>query len=361
MDRAEVLVGCLLGTAVGDALGLPREGLGRVRAARLFGTPSASSPLEHRLLPGHHGMFSDDTEHACLVSTSLLAAPDDPRRFARSLAWGLRLWFLGLPAGIGSATLRSVLKLWIGFSPERSGVFSAGNGPAMRAPLLGACLAFRASSLEAWVRASTRLTHTDPRAEAGALALARAAAFAARHGPPRESEPVLRTLREDVRDPELLRSLDLIGEQLSRGAEVERFAEVLGQSKGISGYVHHTVPASLYAWLKHPTDFVSAVTSVITLGGDSDTTGAIVGALAGTALGRAAIPSPWLNGLLEWPRPVSYLESLGRALSERFPERGPGADARPPKWFWPGLLPRNLLFFAVVLRHGFRRLLPPYG
>jgi hypothetical protein len=28
--------------------------------------------------------------------------------------------------------------------------------------------------------------------------------------------------------------------------------------------------------------------------------------------------------------------------------------------FWPGLLPRNLLFLAAVLAHGFRRLLPPY-
>ena len=33
---------------------------------------------------------------------------------------------------------------------------------------------------------------------------------------------------------------------------------------------------------------------------------------------------------------------------------------RPPACFWPGILPRNLLFFLIVLAHGFRRIFPPY-
>src|SRR5579863_7691961 len=107
IDRTTQFAGVLLGTAVGDALGLPREGLSRRRARRLFGDP----PLRHRFVLGR-GMTSDDTEHACLVGQALLCAPDDPERFARSLAWRLRFWLLGLPAGIGSATLRATLKLW---------------------------------------------------------------------------------------------------------------------------------------------------------------------------------------------------------------------------------------------------------
>ena len=48
---------------------------------------------------------------------------------------------MGLPAGIGLATLRSILKLWL-FVPGRwRGVYSAGNGPAMRSALLGVCFA----------------------------------------------------------------------------------------------------------------------------------------------------------------------------------------------------------------------------
>jgi ADP-ribosylglycohydrolase len=85
VDRADRLAGVVLGTAVGDALGTPREGLSRRRARRLFGDP----PLRHRFLFGR-GMVSDDTEHTCLVGQALLRTPDDVTAFARSLAWRLR-------------------------------------------------------------------------------------------------------------------------------------------------------------------------------------------------------------------------------------------------------------------------------
>jgi ADP-ribosyl-[dinitrogen reductase] hydrolase len=88
------IAGVILGTAVGDAPGLPREGLSRRRAARLFGDP----PLRHSFLFGR-GMASDDTEHTCMTGQALLRAPEDVDVFARSLAWRLRFWLLGLPAG----------------------------------------------------------------------------------------------------------------------------------------------------------------------------------------------------------------------------------------------------------------------
>src|SRR5437867_2525490 len=126
------LAGVLLGMAVGDALGLPAENLSPRRIRRLW-----RGEWRHRFVFGH-GMFSDDTEHILFVSQTLLVHPDNVDAFARSLSWKLRAWLLGAPAGIGLATLRAALKLWLGFSPDRSGVFSAGNGPAMRSAILGA-------------------------------------------------------------------------------------------------------------------------------------------------------------------------------------------------------------------------------
>ena len=112
MDRTQQIVGCLLGGAVGDALGLPFEGLSRRRvAARLAG-----APLEHSLVRGR-GMISDDTEHACMTAQALLSAPDDPDAFARSLAWRLRGWLMILPAAVGWSTLRAIIKMWLGASP----------------------------------------------------------------------------------------------------------------------------------------------------------------------------------------------------------------------------------------------------
>jgi ADP-ribosylglycohydrolase len=353
----EALAGVLLGTAVGDALGLPREGLSRRRAARLFGPP-----LRHCFVLGR-GMVSDDTEHACLVGQALLQAPDDPEHFSRSLAWRLRGWLLGLPAGVGLATLRAILKLWLGFSPQGSGVFSAGNGPALRAPLLGVCLGDDRERLRAYVRAATRLTHTDPRAERGALLIALAAHHGAQGGPAAvNAEVFLRTARAALpdSDAELLRLLDAVEEHLGRGAPAAALADSLGLQRGVSGYVYHTVPLALYCWLRHPGDFRQAVEEVIVLGGDADSTGALVGALAGATVGARGIPADWIGGLLEWPRSVAWMRRLAHRLAEQFSPQGGAAKPGPLPLFWPGLVPRNALFLALVLAHGCRRVLPPY-
>lgn len=71
-----------------------------------------------------------------MVVQAVLASGGEPEAFVRSLAWRLRGWLLGVPAGVGLATLRSGIRLWLGVPPSRSGVYSAGNGPSMQAGLL---------------------------------------------------------------------------------------------------------------------------------------------------------------------------------------------------------------------------------
>lgn len=350
-DPADRFAGVLLGTAVGDSLGLPYEGLSPRRARRLFGPP----PLRQRFLFGK-GMLSDDTEHAVLVARSLLEVPADADRFARSLARRLRWWIAGVPAGVGLATLRASLKLWAGFSPSTSGVWSAGNGPAMRSALLGACVGDDFDRLRAYVRASTRLTHTDPRAERGAFLVALAAS------PGVSASSFLATACAALpdADAELAGLLDRTEESLSRGATPAEFAESLGLRRGVTGYVYHTVPVSLYCWLRYPGDFRRAVEEVILLGGDADTTGAITGAIAGARVGPAGIPAEWLSGVRDWPWSVTWLRELADRLGRRFPVSGASADVAPPSYSRPGRMVRNALFAAVVLGHGFRRLAPPY-
>src|SRR5260221_9310427 len=92
---SEAIVGAILGTAVGDALGLPYENLSRRRGLRLLGPPD-----RHRFFFGR-GMVSDDTEHACMVAQALIAAGNDAAHFRWNFAWRLRLWLLTLPAGVG--------------------------------------------------------------------------------------------------------------------------------------------------------------------------------------------------------------------------------------------------------------------
>ena len=343
--------GALLGTAVGDALGLPYEGLSPGRGARLLGEPDRYRFLLRR------GMVSDDTEHSCMVAKALAASGGEVARFRRHLAWGLRLWLLGLPAGIGLATLRATLRLWRGVSPERSGVFSAGNGPAMRSAVIGAAVD-DLDEMTRLVKASTTLTHTDPRAFQGAVAVALAARMA-RDGNEVSGDEYLRSLDSLIRPVgmELLETLRGASESVRRGESTRCFAAGLGLARGVSGYVNHTVPVVLHAWLAHPSDFRAALVEIIRCGGDTDTTAAITGGIVGSGVGQEGIPDEWLTSLAEWPRTVAWMRRLARATDRS--TRSPGAVSV-PRLFPPAVLLRNVVFFAVVLLHGFRRLLPPY-
>jgi ADP-ribosylglycohydrolase len=337
------LRGLLVGLAVGDALGLPFEGLAPGRARRLL-----PGPMRHRLCFGH-GLVSDDTEHALFAAQALLAHPTDVAAFKRALSWKLRWWLVGLPAGIGLATLRAILRMWLGF--ERPGVHSAGNGPAMRAAVLGAALAQEPIRLLAYVTASTTLTHTDPRALTGALALARMAAWAVSTDRPPSPADFEALWGEG--DAEWAGWGTAIAAHRERGTSLTGFARAQGLGAGVTGYMVHSVAIAAYAWLRYGDDFEAVVAGVVGLGGDTDSVASFAGALAGASAGLAGIPAAWREGIWDWPRGEGvYLEVADRLA---------GATGGPVTYFWPGLAARNALLVAAVLAHGLRRWLPPYG
>lgn len=348
------IIGCLLGTAVGDALGLPYEGMSGWRGGRMF--PDRD---RFHLLCGY-GMVSDDTEHACFTAQAIIGAKGDPDRFERQLARSLRWWLLGLPAGIGFATLRSIVRLWAGIPPERSGVFSAGNGPAMRGPILGVAFGESPSRLREFVLRSTRMTHRDPKAFQGALAVAVAAHLCAR-GSVVEPGAYMRELMCHLTDGsagEFLFLMDRACRSAESGEQVALFAEAIGSRKGISGYMYHTVPCVIQVWLRHQKDYAAGVKEIIAAGGDTDTTAAIVGGIIGAGVGKEGIPERWRSRIIEWPRSIGWIEKLAVAAGT-----GPdgGNAGRSPRYARAGIIPRNLCFLLVVLAHGVRRLIPPYG
>jgi ADP-ribosylglycohydrolase len=303
-------------------------------------------------------MISDDTEHTLFVAQALLKYPSDVDSFQRALAWKLRWWFLSLPAGIGFATLRAILKLWLGWPAHKSGVFSAGNGPAMRAAIIGAYFHDDPIKRKEFVAASTLLTHTDLKALTGALAVATVAAWEVTQGNGDEIDfhgllAELASLGDDDRQWRDL--VERIQTLLKRGGEVDELATELGLERGVSGYVYHTVPVAIYACLKNRGAFADALRGVLDLGGDTDTVGAIVGAMAGASVGRREIPDSWVSGIVDWPRTPALLEEVGRRLAQQRDKRKALGAVH---YFWPGVLLRNILFLIIVLLHGFRRLVP---
>ncbi|MCL1469259.1 ADP-ribosylglycohydrolase family protein [Argonema antarcticum] len=351
-NKVDSIIGSILGTAVGDALGLPCEGLSKQRQYRLYGNLN-----NHHFLFGK-GMVSDDTEHTCMVAQSLIVSAGNIQIFEKELAWRLRWWLLGLPAGIGYATLRAILRLWLGFPTNRAGVFSAGNGPAMRSAIIGVCYGHDIPKLCELIRVSTRLTHTDPKAEWGALAVAIASHLSSQLSPvyPQYYYQTLQSILPSEAT-EFLTLIKNACDSADAQQTTEYFANKMKFSQGISGYVYHTVPVVIHAWLTHQQDYQNAILDVIHCGGDTDTTAAILGGIIGANVGKNGIPEVWMDGLQSWPRTVKWMESLGRKLAE-VSEQNFAQNSLPIPIY--GVFVRNFFFLTVVILHGFRRLLPPY-
>ena len=230
----------------------------------------------------------------------------------------------------------------------------------MRSALIGAYFFDDQDNIERFVAASTRLTHTDPRALTGAMAVARLAAWTVQHD---AAEPPIAEFAADLLtklSPDDREWGELVGKMLAawtRGDSVVAFADSLGLGRGVTGYVYHTVPVAVCAWLRHYGDFRATLEAALDCGGDTDTVGAIVGALAGGTVGAGGIPADWIAGIIDWPRSIGLLRYVASHLAR---QKQDGQPLGPVCYFWPAVPPRNLLFLIVVLLHGFRRLAPPY-
>ncbi|MEI6656264.1 MAG: ADP-ribosylglycohydrolase family protein [Verrucomicrobiota bacterium] len=339
MNRT-LLKACLLGGALGDSVGLPSEGINARRIARL--RPGA---LSQSLVFGK-GMISDDTEHAVMTLLSLMDHDGDARKFSAALACRLRWWLASVPAGIGLATARSLVKLWLGFKPANSGVFSAGNGPLMRAPVIGVWFGEDSEKRNEFVRASTLITHRDPRATEAAQMVAHAVALVTT-GKWTEDE-ILDCLQTDIASDDLRNRFLKLRASLQAGASVEEYANSISRKPGfVSGFAPETACVAIYAWLRHRGDFRITIEAVVRAGGDTDTVGFVAGSIAGAECGPDGLVTDWLANLRDWPIHAGFIERIAAGNKARYPN-------------WPMSLVRNMCFLLIVLTHGFRRLLPPY-
>jgi len=325
MDFRERLTGVLLGTAVGDALGLVCEGMSAARIARRFGR------LDRYHLLGRTGYVSDDTEQSALVAQSLARHPSDAGRCVHSFRQSLLGWFWRLPWGIGLATVRSSFKIMLGLS--NSGVRSAGNGSAMRAAIIGAFHHDDEARRREFGTAIARTTHTDDRAVQGALFVAELIARG-----PEEARAV-------VTEPILASALDKAFALAARSAATTEAAETLRTT----GYVVHTVPFALYCYLRYGDTPLLALQECIGAGGDTDSIAAILGAWLGARHGEQGLPAHLLAELNDGPFGPTHLRGLAAALAGGVP---------PPRYSWPRALLRNLALYPVVLFHGLRRIFP---
>lgn len=348
--HASSIPGFMLGTMIGDAIGLPYEGIGPRRLTALLG----SKPLRHRLLL-RYGLVSDDTEHMLMTVAAWQRSQGDAGDFARHLARRLRWWMLAVPPATGLATAKACLRLLVGVPPHRSGVRSAGNGPVMRAGVLGV-LCDTETELGAFVRAASHITHTDERAEHGSLAIALAARVA-RVTVDRQAMIIayFESVERMVPEGAMRNAIEDVRESVDRGETTEAYVTSIGCERGVSGFVMHTVPVVLHLWMSNPSDYREGVSRMIRLGGDTDTTAAILGGLLGAGAG-SDLPQDWLKGIKDFPVTPALVNRVAESAES---DAKSGKPTFSPRWL--AQVPRNLAFLAIVLVHGARRTLPPYG
>lgn len=331
-DCYSKVLGCLLGGAVGDAYGLPMEGISPRRVKKLF-----SAQGVYTFIPIiHGGMVSDDTEHAVMTVQAFIKSAGDEQKFRQSLKRRLILWLMALPAGVGMATGRSIFKMMLGLS--NTGVYSAGNGVAMRASVLGV-LCDNLEQLQKLIKISSRLTHTDPKAEQGALLIALLAWLECRHG--------------DWDNTQCLAFIEPFIE-----VELWHLIENYQPSPkhGITGYIYDTVPAVVQAWQKYRNQPLDGLNYLIAQGGDTDTVGAIFGGIVGVRHGEALFSQ--MQGV--WCEPVLTEKWLKKLATQANMVYQTSTPQTPLRFGGVRTLVRNMGFLGIVLLHGFRRLLPPY-
>lgn len=282
-DLADRAAGCLLGLACGDALGGAVEFRTRADLARSFpdGVRDITGGGTHRLEPGE---ITDDTHMALAMARACGADGIDLDEVVRNFL----SWYRSGPKDIGIATSRALSHLESGVpwteAAERlqheshDGV--AGNGTVMRcAPI---AIRFR-SDRSRLVQASidtARMTHADPRATWGAVALNQAIAHLLDGGAIGE---VLDAAVDGIGD-----------ERVSRA--IQRVPSIEYEKLRSGGYVLDSLSTSFWCLLNRR-GAEEAIVTAVTLGDDADTTGAVTGALAGVAWGAVSLPERWLGVL----------------------------------------------------------------
>jgi ADP-ribosyl-[dinitrogen reductase] hydrolase len=270
-DLQRRAVGAYLGVAVGDALGATTEFLTPREIQHKYG-------VHDKIIGGgwlhlKPGKVTDDTEMSLALGNAIL---ESGGVVAETAAQAFDDWMRTKPVDIGNTVRRGLVHFRNSgepFVPENE--FDAGNGACMRS--LPIALSYWNAPLEEMIRVSrtqSHITHNNPQADAGTEAILQMT-VAAMKGEPKEK------LRE-------------FADTLVAEHKPYRFDR--RRAENPSAWIVHTLKAVFQAFFAHDT-FEEILVDVVNRGGDADTTGAIVGMLAGALYGVDAIPKVWLKAL----------------------------------------------------------------
>ena len=305
-------VGCMLGTHVGDALGMPVEGYDYKTIEANFG--ELRQMLDARL---GVGTYTDDTEMMIGIAESIIECDgfdgaDMADRF-------INLYNPERGYGQGTVNALSLIKNGIEWNLAGERVFgggSYGNGSSMRIAPIGAFYYDDSDMLRKVAYDSSSITHAHTFGKEGAALQAFAVAKAINLDP-------LKELDKQSFVSDLIRFVSDEGKIYK--AKMQQIKELLGcipdkaevvNKLGHDSSAPNSVPTAIYSFVSHSHDFEDSVAYAVSLGGDTDTIGAMTGAISGAYHGKRGIPKRWLDVLENGERGRDYIEKLAEKLWE---------------------------------------------
>ena len=322
--------GALAGLALGDALGMPTQAMSPEQIRAVYGriTGLVDGDASQPYAPGMPaGSVTDDTEQALLIASLLVRGRGSSSgrvalnavEFAHALmAWEDSMIERGSLDLLGPSTKAALERVRAGEDPLTVGGAGTTNGAAMRVTPIG--IAVSTEDPEAFAEAvwsSCRVTHATRQGFQSAALVAAAVSMGI--DTVRTPSPDLRSLLWKAvtyvdslpergawtPDPDVVaatrRAMQLVANPASSSLEC------LIDQVGTSVASAHAIPMAFALLARDPSP--QALLDAANLGGDTDTIGAIAGAILGAALGVQVLPADSLSMIEE----VSHLGLSGVA------------------------------------------------
>ena len=268
LDLKSRALGAYLGLAVGDALGAPIEFLTKREIIYRGGHSEMTGGGWLKLKPGQ---VTDDTEMSIYLGRAWIEAKGWN---AHTAASQLAKWLKLNPIDVGNTCRRGIRRFMLdgslqGLPSEGDG----GNGAAMRIlPIalatLGDDSAFELAAIE-----QAHITHHNFLSDAATLTLGR--------------------MVHVLLSGQGMEACRILANNLVIQHQIFRYLPYPGRA---SGYIVDTMQTVMHHFF-NTDNFEDCVVATINCGEDADTTGAIVGMLAGALYGVSAIPNRWLDKL----------------------------------------------------------------
>lgn len=309
MEKLERAVGCMVGSAIGDALGMPLEGISRWDLKSVYGgrvnrfqNPKEDHPCGHLKA----GQYTDDTQQTIALAESLIESKGfDMEDFAEKL----KQWYLknlndnNFRRFPGGTSIRSCQRLVVGASPYESGsLFAKTCGSIMRVFPVGLFYNDPKEALEQGKLSSIPTHYSKLAMEASGFV----------------AETVAYLMNGNGADEAI--SLALKNLQVNGLAERIKFAIENSKSDanyvlskiGSSQLIYETLPFAVFSFLRSPEGFEEVIVTAAndSVPGDTDSIACVAGALAGAYNGYNSVPTKFKEGLED----RLYLEELAKTL-----------------------------------------------